>query len=207
MPAPPDGGRERVPRLDPSAVARPIAPHRVPAAGEGGKTLAIFAREPDGERSSSTDRLGTGERRRRPTGTTSSQNRRARETSRSSRRVRYPIVVEAYGLVRDRRGRLHRGGLRASASGAASAAHVLIVRSDRARQPSYASRRRPRRALGHVRSTTMERGSLSPMFSIEIGAGDSTSTGRRRGGGAIRSIAIPQPSPMTSEWTVASRRR
>jgi N-methylhydantoinase B len=174
-----------------------LLPHRVPAAGEGGNTLAIFgAQRPDGVRDDSDTvsetSLTPGGRRfifyelvvgtwggtpeaDGNDGLTNPASLAANipvEVAESE----YPIVVERYGLVPDTGGAgLHRGGLaiervwRCLTPGTS-----LIVRSDRAKHPPYGLAGGGPGALSanvllHPDGT---KEMLPPMFSIEIDVGD-----------------------------------
>src|SRR6185312_12436531 len=120
-----------------------LLPNRVPAAGEGGNTLAIFGAErPDGERFIFYELVvgtwgGTPEADGND-GLTNPASLAANipiEVAESE----YPIVVERYGLVPDSGGAgLHRGGLAIERIWRCLTPHTsLIVRSDRARHAPY----------------------------------------------------------------------
>ena len=103
-----------------------LIPHRVPAAGEGGNTLAFFGAErPDGERV----HLQRARRRHLGRHARGRRERRPREPVRSLAanipvevaETEWPIVVERYGLVTDSGGAGRTAaGSRSSGSGAAS---------------------------------------------------------------------------------------
>jgi N-methylhydantoinase B/oxoprolinase/acetone carboxylase alpha subunit len=157
-----------------------LLPHRVPAAGEGGNTLAIFGAErPDGERFIFYELVvgtwgGTPEADGND-GLTNPASLAANipvEVAESE----YPIVVERYGLVPDSGGAgLHRGGLAIERVWRCLTPRTsLIVRSDRATHPPYGLVGGGPGALS-VNTLIHPDGSqetLPPMFSIEIEAGD-----------------------------------
>ena len=120
-----------------------LIPDRVPAAGEGGNTLAIFGAErPEGGGSSTTS-SSSARGARRPCadgndGVTNPASLAANipvEVAESE----FPIVVERYGLVPDSGGPgLHRGGLAIERAWRCLTPDTsLIVRSDRASSPPY----------------------------------------------------------------------
>jgi N-methylhydantoinase B/oxoprolinase/acetone carboxylase alpha subunit len=157
-----------------------LLPHRVPAAGEGGNTLAIFGAErPDGERFIFYELVvgtwgGTPEADGND-GLTNPASLAANipvEVAESE----YPIVVERYGLVPDSGGAgLHRGGLAIERVWRCLTPRTsLIVRSDRATHPPYGLVGGGPGALS-LNTLIHPDGSqetLPPMFSIEIEAGD-----------------------------------
>ena len=157
-----------------------LIPDRVPAAGEGGNTLAIFGAErPDGDRFIFYELVvgtwgGTPEADGND-GLTNPASLAANipvEVAESE----YPIVVERYGLVPDSGGAgLHRGGLAIERVWRCLTPRTsLIVRSDRAKHPPYGLAGGGPGALSanvlHHPDGSEE--VLPPMFSIEIEAGD-----------------------------------
>jgi N-methylhydantoinase B len=157
-----------------------LIPDRVPAAGEGGNTLAIFGAErPEGGRFIFYELVvgtwgGTPEADGND-GLTNPASLAANipvEVAESE----YPIVVERYGLVPDSGGAgLNRGGLAIERVWRCLTPRTsLIVRSDRAKHPPYGLAGGGPGALSAnvlLRPDGSEE-VLPPMFSIEIEAGD-----------------------------------
>jgi N-methylhydantoinase B len=157
-----------------------LIPERVPAAGEGGNTLAIFGAErPGGERFVFYELVvgtwgGTPEADGND-GLTNPASLAANVPVEVAEQE-YPIVVEHYGLVPDSGGAgLHRGGLavervwRCLTPGTS-----LIVRSDRAKHPPYglAGGSAGAPSSNVLMRSDASRQALPPMFSTEIEAGD-----------------------------------
>jgi N-methylhydantoinase B len=156
-----------------------LLPERIPAAGEGGNTLAIFgADRPEGGRFVFYELVvgtwggtpeGDGN-----DGLTNPASLAANVPVEVAEQE-YPIFVERYGLVPDSGGAgLHRGGLAVERVWRCLTPHTsLIVRSDRAAHPPYGLAGGARGAPSSnvlVRSGSREL--LPPMFSIGIEAGD-----------------------------------
>ena len=170
-----------------------LLPHRIPAAGEGGNTLAIFgAKRPGADEgfvyyelvtgtwgacpdADGNDGLGN------PCSVCANIPIEAAESE-------FPIVVERYGLVPDTGGAgRYRGGLAVERVWRCVTPETsLIVRSDRQVHPPYGlagggpgatSENVLRRADGTVST-------LPPMFSTVIGAGD-VYEHRTAGGGGV----------------------
>ena len=157
-----------------------LIPDRVPAAGEGGNTLAIFgSQRPDGGRFVFYELVvGTW-------GATPESDGNDGLTNPASLAANipvevaeqeFPIHVERYGLVPDSGGAgLHRGGLAIERVWRClTPATSLIVRSDRAEHPPYGL---AGGLPGATSSNALERpggasDQLPPMFSIEIDEGD-----------------------------------
>lgn len=151
-----------------------LVPHRIPAAGEGGNTLAIFsALRPDGERFVYYE-LVVGTWGARPTsdGNDGLSNPCATvanipvEVAESE----YPILIERYGLVPDTGGAgRYRGGLAVERSWRALTPETsLQVRSDRQRHQPYGLAG----GGGGATSRNLVAGdSFPPMFSTTIGVG------------------------------------
>ena len=157
-----------------------LIPDRVPAAGEGGNTLAIFgAGRPGGGRYVFYELVvgtwgGTPEADGND-GLTNPASLAANVPVEVAEQE-YPILVERYGLVPDSGGAgLHRGGLAVERVWRCLTPETsLIVRSDRAAHPPYGL---AGGAAGAPSSNVLVRGDgsreqLPPMFSIEIDAGD-----------------------------------
>jgi N-methylhydantoinase B len=157
-----------------------LLPDRVPAAGEGGNTLAIFGAErPEGGRFVFYELVvgtwGATPEADGNDGLTNAASLAANvpvEVAESE----YPIVVERYGLVPDSGGAgLHRGGLAVERVWRCLTPDTsLIVRSDRAHHPPYGL---AGGSSGAPSDNVLVRGDgapevLPPMFSIEIEAGD-----------------------------------
>jgi N-methylhydantoinase B len=157
-----------------------LIPDRVPAAGEGGNTLAIFGAErPEGGRFVFYELVvGTW-------GATPEADGNDGLTNPASLAANipvevaeqeFPILVERYGLVPDSGGAgLHRGGLAVERVWhCLTPSTSLVVRSDRATHPPYglaggAPGATSSNVLEHPDGTSEP---LPPMFSIEIGGGD-----------------------------------
>jgi N-methylhydantoinase B/oxoprolinase/acetone carboxylase alpha subunit len=168
-----------------------LIPERVPAAGEGGNTLAIFGAErPGGGRFVFYELVvgtwgGTAEADGND-GLTNPASLAANVPVEVAEQE-YPIVLERYGLVPDSGGAgLHRGGLavervwRCLTPGTS-----LIVRSDRAQHPPYGlagggGGAPSRNVLVRPAAGAEE---LPPMFSMEIDAGDVFAHRTAGGGG------------------------
>ena len=157
-----------------------LIPERVPAAGEGGNTLAIFgADRPDGGRFVFYELVvgtwgGTPEADGND-GLTNPASLAANVPVEVAEQE-YPIVVERYGLVPDSGGAgLHRGGLAVERVWRCLTPDTsLIVRSDRASHPPYGL---AGGGTGAPSSNVLlrpdgSREELAPMFSTEIQAGD-----------------------------------
>jgi N-methylhydantoinase B len=157
-----------------------LLPDRVPAAGEGGNTLAIFGAErPDGGRFIFYELVvgtwgGTPEADGND-GLTNPASLAANipvEVAESE----YPIVIERYGLVPDSGGAgLRRGGLAIERVWRCLTPKTsLIVRSDRATHAPYGLAGGYAGALSEnlLVHPDGSKGVLPPMFSIEIEAGD-----------------------------------
>ena len=157
-----------------------LIPERVPAAGEGGNTLAIFgADRQDGSRFVFYELVvgtwgGTPEADGND-GLTNPASLAANVPVEVAEQE-YPIVVERYGLVPDSGGAgLHRGGLAVERVWRCLTPDTsLIVRSDRATHPPYglaggAAGAPSRNVLVRPDGGREE---LAPMFSTEIEAGD-----------------------------------
>jgi N-methylhydantoinase B len=157
-----------------------LIPERVPAAGEGGNTLAIFgADRADGGRFVFYELVvgtwgGTPEADGND-GLTNPASLAANVPVEVAEQE-YPIVVERYGLVPDSGGAgLHRGGLAVERVWRCLTPRTsLIVRSDRATHPPYGL---AGGAAGAPSSNVLVRpdggrDTLPPMFSTEIEAGD-----------------------------------
>jgi len=157
-----------------------LLPNRVPAAGEGGNTLAIFGGKRAGEDPFIFYELVVGAWGGTPEadgndGLTNPASLAANipvEVAESE----YPIVVERYGLVPDSGGAgLHRGGLAIERVWRCLTPRTsLIVRSDRAKHPPYGL---AGGGSGALSSNVLRRADgteevLPPMFSIEIEVGD-----------------------------------
>ena len=162
-----------------------LLPDRVPAAGEGGNTLAIFGAERPFHEGSGGGRFVFYELVVGTWGATPEADGNDGLTNPASLAANvpvevaeqeYPIVVERYGLVPDSGGAgLHRGGLAVERVWRCVTPRTsLIVRSDRAKHAPYGL------AGGSAGATSKNLlvhpdGSeeiLPPMFSIEIGVGD-----------------------------------
>jgi N-methylhydantoinase B len=161
-----------------------LLPDRVPAAGEGGNTLAIFGAErpeeggPRGRFVFYELVVGTW-------GGTPEADGNDGLTNPASlagnipvevAESEYPIVIERYGLVPDSGGAgLHRGGLAIERVWRCLTPRTsLIVRSDRAKDPPYGL---AGGGPGGLSANVLRRSDgsdevLPPMFSIEIEAGD-----------------------------------
>ena len=157
-----------------------LIPERVPAAGEGGNTLAIFgADRPGGGRFVFYELVvgtwgGTPEADGND-GLTNPASLAANVPVEVAEQE-YPIVVERYGLVPDSGGAgLHRGGLAVERVWRCLTPDTsLIVRSDRASHPPYGL---AGGGAGAPSSNVLVRPDggreeLAPMFSTEIQAGD-----------------------------------
>ena len=157
-----------------------LIPHRVPAAGEGGNTLAIFGAErPGGGRFVFYELVvgtwgGTPEADGND-GLTNPASLAANVPVEVAEQE-YPILVERYGLVADSGGAgLHRGGLAVERVWRCLTPDTsLIVRSDRAHHPPYGL---SGGAAGAPSSNVLVRNdggreALPPMFSIEIDEGE-----------------------------------
>lgn len=157
-----------------------LLPERVPAAGEGGNTLAIFGAErPEGGRFVFYELVvgtwGATPEADGNDGLTNAASLAANvpvEVAESE----YPIVVERYGFVPDSGGAgLHRGGLAVERVWRClTPATSLIVRSDRAVHPPYGL---AGGSPGATSSNVLVRPGggeevLPPMFSTEIETGD-----------------------------------
>jgi N-methylhydantoinase B/oxoprolinase/acetone carboxylase alpha subunit len=157
-----------------------LLPDRVPAAGEGGNTLAIFGAErPEGGRFVYYELVvgtwggtpeGDGN-----DGLTNPASLAANIPVEVAEQE-YPIVVERYGLAPDSGGAgCHRGGLAVERVWRCLTPETsLIVRSDRARHPPYGL---AGGAPGATSSNVLirpdgSREALPPMFSTELGVGD-----------------------------------
>ena len=168
-----------------------LIPSRVPAAGEGGNTLAIFGSErPEGGRFVFYELVvgtwgGTPEADGND-GLTNPASLAANIPVEVAEQE-YPIVVEHYGLVPDSGGAgLHRGGLAVERTWRCLTPDTsLIVRSDRAQHPPYGL---AGGAPGAISSNLLvhpdgREDVLPPMFSIEIQAGDRLRHRTAGGGG------------------------
>ena len=162
-----------------------LLPERVPAAGEGGNTLAIFGAERPPSEDGQGGRFifyelivgtwgGTPEADGND-GLTNPASLAANipvEVAESE----YPIVIERYGLVPDSGGAgLHRGGLAIERVWRCLTPRTsLIVRSDRAKHPPYGLAGGGPGGLSAnlLLRTDGSKEVLPPMFSIEIEAGD-----------------------------------
>ena len=183
-----------------------LVPHRVPAAGEGGNTLAIFGAErPEGDRfvfyelvvgTWGATPLGDGN-----DGLTNPASLAANipvEVAESE----FPIVVERYGLVPDSGGAgTYRGGLAIERVWRCLTPDTsLIVRSDRATHPPYglaggAPGAPSANLLVRADGTTEE---LPPMFSTTIQAGD-TFMHRIAGGGGYGPPLTREPERVVDD--------
>ncbi|HUP32218.1 MAG TPA: hydantoinase B/oxoprolinase family protein [Gaiellaceae bacterium] len=157
-----------------------LIPDRVPAAGEGGNTLAIFGGErPDGERFVYYE-LVTGTWGATPAG--DGNDGLANPCSVAANipvevaESEYPIVVERYGLVPDTGGAgRHRGGLAIERVWRCLTDDTsLIVRSDRRAHPPYGLQGGLPGAtsVNLLRRPDGSEEELPPMFSTTIRAGD-----------------------------------
>jgi N-methylhydantoinase B len=155
-----------------------LIPHRIPAAGEGGNTLAIFGGEDaDGERfifyelvcgtwggnpdADGNDGLSN------PSSTAANIPVEAAEAE-------FPILVERYGLVPDTGGAgRHRGGLALERSWRLLAREAsLIVRSDRRVHPPYGlAGGEPGATSNNILRDNGSERELPPMFSTTIREG------------------------------------
>ncbi len=162
-----------------------LLPDRVPAAGEGGNTLAIFGAERPFHEGSGGGRFVFYELVVGTWGATPEADGNDGLTNPASLAANvpvevaeqeYPIVVERYGLVPDSGGAgLHRGGLAIERVWRCLTPRTsLIVRSDRAKHPPYGLAGGGSGALSAnvVLRADGSRETLPPMFSIEIGVGD-----------------------------------
>ena len=182
-----------------------LIPDRVPAAGEGGNTLAIFGADRPGE----GDRyvfyeLIVGTWGGTPTwdgndGLTNPASLAANipvEVAESE----FPIVVERYGLVPDTGGAgEHRGGLAIERVWRClTPATSLIVRSDRAQRPPYGLARRrgaePARATSSSGRTGRRRRCLPCSRSRSRPATSTSTAPRAAAAGETRSSATPTRS-------------
>jgi N-methylhydantoinase B/oxoprolinase/acetone carboxylase alpha subunit len=156
-----------------------LLPERVPAAGEGGNTLAIFgADRPDGGRFVFYELVvgtwgGTPEADGND-GLTNPASLAANIPVEVAEQE-YPILVERYGLVPDSGGAgRHRGGLAVERVWRCLTPDTsLIVRSDRAAHPPYGlAGGAPGAPSSNVLHRNGSSDNLPPMFSIEIEVGD-----------------------------------
>ncbi|MGI8973116.1 MAG: hydantoinase B/oxoprolinase family protein, partial [Gaiella sp.] len=184
-----------------------LIPDRVPAAGEGGNTLAIFGGErPDGSGRYVFYEMIVGTWGATPVadgndGLTNPASLAANipiEVAESE----LPIVVERYGLVPDTGGAgLHRGGLAVERVWRCLTPDTsLIVRSDRAEHPPYGLSGGSSGALssnGLVGSDGSE-AALPAMFSSTIGAGD-VFVHRTAGGGGWGDPFLRDPAAVAHD--------
>ena len=184
-----------------------LIPDRVPAAGEGGNTLAIFGGErPDGSGRYVFYEMIVGTWGATPVadgndGLTNPASLAANipiEVAESE----FPIVVERYGLVPDTGGAgLHRGGLAVERVWRCLTPDTsLIVRSDRAEHPPYGLSGGSSGALssnGLVGSDGSE-AALPAMFSSTIGAGE-VFVHRTAGGGGWGDPFLRDPAAVAHD--------
>jgi N-methylhydantoinase B len=184
-----------------------LIPSRVPAAGEGGNTLAVFgARQPDTDEQFIFYELVVGTWGGTPLadgndGVTNPASLAANipvEVAESE----FPILIERYGLVPDSGGAgRHRGGLAVERVWRCLTPETsLIVRSDRAAHPPYGL---AGGAPGSLSSNVLVRpdGSeetLPSMFSITIGEGD-VYVHRMAGGGGWGDPAERDPAAIAAD--------
>jgi N-methylhydantoinase B len=183
-----------------------LIPDRVPAAGEGGNTLAIFgAQRPDGERFVYYE-LVTGTWGATPEG--DGNDGLANPCSVAANipvevaESEYPIVVERYGLVPDSGGAgRHRGGLAIERVWRCLTDDTsLIVRSDRRAHPPYGLQGGLPGAtsLNVLRRPDGREEELPPMFSTTIGAGD-VYVHHTAGGGGLGDPLEREPAAVASD--------
>jgi N-methylhydantoinase B len=156
-----------------------LIPDRVPAAGEGGNTLAIFgADRPEGGRFVFYELVvGTWGGTPQADGNDGLTNPAslAANVPVEVAEQEYPIVIERYGLVPDSGGAgLHRGGLAVERVWRCLTPDTsLIVRSDRAVHPPYGlAGGAPGAPSSNVLVRNGDREELPPMFSIGVEQGD-----------------------------------
>lgn len=157
-----------------------LLPDRIPAAGEGGNTLAIFGARRDGEERFVYYELVTGTWGATPEG--DGNDGLANPCSVAANipvevaESEYPIVVERYGLVQDTGGAgRHRGGLAIERAWRCLTDDTsLIVRSDRRAHAPYGLHggQAGATSVNLLRHPDGSEEELPPMFSTTIRAGD-----------------------------------
>ncbi len=156
-----------------------LIPERVPAAGEGGNTLAIFGgQHPEGERFILYEMVtGTWGAHTEGDGNDglSNPNSTGSNTPVEVAEAEFPILIERYGLVPDSGGAgLHRGGLALERSWRPLVDTSLLVRSDRQRHTPYGLEGGEPGATSSnlLQPSGGEAEEFPPMFSLDISAGD-----------------------------------